>query len=97
MKCERTSIQAEVFPYEIGAGLEDGFELLMDVVTKSWVYTDNLVKITKEDGKIVCPYVLHRRGKTFIAENDYIIVDEDGTKHVCGADKIWSRYKKLED
>ena len=28
---------------------------------------------------------------------DYIIVDEDGTKHVCGADKIWKRYERIEE
>ena len=24
-----------------------------------------------------------------------IIQDEDGTKHVCGEDKIWSRYERV--
>ena len=57
--------------------------------------TDFLIKITREDGSIVCPYIKHRRGRTFIGEGDYIIQDEDGTKHVCGGDKIFVRYNKI--
>ena len=37
---------------------------------------------------------IYRRGITFIGEGDYIIRDEDGTKHVCGEDKIWTRYER---
>jgi len=59
--------------------------------------SDFLIKITREDGTIVCPYISNRRGKEFIGQNDYIVWDEDGTKHVCGADKIWKRYEKIED
>ena len=36
--------------YEAGKELEDGFELLADVVVKGWIVTDFLVKITKENG-----------------------------------------------
>lgn len=82
-------------PYEIGKDYEDGFELLVDVVTKGWIVTDALVRITRPDGKIVCPYIKNRRGRTFINEGDYIIQDSDGTKHVCGADKIFHRYEKV--
>ena len=97
MKCRRTAIEAEVEQYEYGKGLEDGVELWADVVTKGWIVTDFLIKIKREDGSIVCPYIIHRRGRTFIGEGDYIIIDKDGTKHVCGADKIWQRYQKVEE
>ena len=63
---------------------------------KIWIVTDSLIKVTKPDGSIVCPYIFHRRGRTFINENDYIIIDGDGTKHVCGADKIFSRYEPID-
>lgn len=94
MKCVRTALEAEVVKYETGKDMEDGFELWSDVVTKGWIVTDSLIKITREDGKIVCPYIRHRRGRTFIAEGDYVIIDADGTKHVCGEDKIFKRYTK---
>lgn len=95
MICKRTSLTANVEKYEIGQGLEDGFELWSDVVTKGWIETENLVKIEREDGAIVCPYVKNRRGRIFIGVGDYLIEDEDGTKHVCGEDKIWSRYERM--
>lgn len=95
MKCIRTPIESEVVKYEQGQGLEDGFELWSDVVTKGWIITDFLVKIQRPDGKIVCPYISNRRGRTFIGKNDYIILEEDGTKHVCGGDKIWNRFQKI--
>ena len=96
MRSRRTPLEADVEKYEIGKGMEDGFELWADVVTKAWIVTDFLVKITREDGTIVCPYVRNRRGRTFIGVGDYIIRDADGTKHVCGEDKIWTRYEKLD-
>lgn len=97
MKCRRIELLAEVLPYEPNKGMEDGFELWSDVVTKGWIVTDTLIKLTKEDGKIVCPYITHRRGRTFIGEGDYLIIDEDGTKHVCGSDKIFSRYAEVKE
>lgn len=96
MKYRRTPIEADIVKYEAGKELEDGFELLADVVVKGWIVTDFLVKITKENGDIVCPYITHRRGRTFIGEDDYIILEADGTKHVCGADKIWKRFELNE-
>ena len=96
MKSRRTPLMAEVVKYEVGKGMEDGSELWSEVVTKGWIVTDFLVKIEREDGTIVCPYILNRRGREFIGNGDYIIIDEDGTKHVCGADKIWKRYEKPE-
>lgn len=97
MKCIRTGLVAEVVKYEVDKGMEDGFELWSDVVTRVWIVTDSLIKIERQDGKIVCPYISHRRGRTFISEGDYIITDEDGTKHVCGEDKIFKRYKPIEE
>ena len=97
MKCRRVSMVSDIEKYEMGKNLEDGFEVWSDVVTTGWIVTDNLVKVEKENGFIVCPYILHRRGRTFINEGDYIITDADGTKHVCGEDKIFSRYEKIEE
>lgn len=96
MKCKRVALDAEVVKYEVGAGMEDGFELWTDVVTQGWIVTDFLVKIRQEDGTIVCPYIKNRRGYTFIGDGDYIITDSDGTRHVCGSDKIWKRYAATE-
>lgn len=96
MKCIRVAMESEVEQYEVGKGMEDGFELWVDVVTKGWIVTDTLIKITKDNGAIVCPYIMSRRGRTFIGEGDYIITDADGTKHVCGKDKIFQRYRKVE-
>lgn len=95
MKCIRTALEAEVVQYVPNEGLEDGFELFADVITKGWIVTDSLVKIQRSNG-VACPYIQNRRGRTFIGEGDYIILDEDGTKHVCGADKIFKRYQKVE-
>lgn len=94
MKSRRIPLESDVEKYEVGKGMEDGFELFSDVVTKGWIVTDSLVKIKRADGAIMCPYIKHRRGRTFIGEGDYIVSQADGTKHVCGADKIWSRYEK---
>ena len=95
MNSKRTPLAANVEKYEVGQGLEDGFELWSDVVTKGWIETENLVKIEREDGTMVCPYLKTRRGRIFIGVGDYLIEDEDGTKHVCGEDKIWSRYERV--
>ena len=96
MKCKRIDIISDVFPFEFGKGYEDGYELLSDIVTKGWIITDSLLKVKMENGSIECPYITHRRGRTFIGENDYIIIDSDGTKHICGADKIFDRYQKMD-
>lgn len=97
MKCRRTGLLSDVQKYELDKGLEDGFELWSDVVTKGWIVTDSLIKVEREDGTIVCPYLMGKRGRTFIGVDDYIITDEDGTRFVCGANKIWNRYEKLEE
>lgn len=97
MKCVRVAFEVNVEKYEVGKGMEDGVELWTDVVTKGWFVTDNLIQIKKETGAIVCPYILHKRGKTFLREGDYIITDQDGFRHVCGEDKIFDRYKPVEE
>ena len=97
MKSRRIPLESEVNKYEVGKGMEDGFELFSDVVTKGWIVTDSLVQIKCPDGRIMCPYIRNRRGRTFIGEDDYIIVQEDGSKYVCGADKVWSRYEKPKE
>lgn len=89
-------MEAEVVRYEVGKGLEDGFEPWFDVVTKGWIITDALVKIKRENGDIVCPYIINKRGRTFIQEGDYLVTDADGTKHACGEDKVFKRYTKIE-
>ena len=96
MKCTRIPLEAEVTKYELGKGLEDGFELMSDVITKGWIVTDKLMQVKRDNGSIVCPYIMHRRGRTFIQDGDYIIVDSDGTKQVVGEDKVFSRYKITE-
>ena len=96
MRCRRVPLEAEVVKFEFGKGLEDGYELYSEVVTKTWIVSTNLIQVTRPDGTVVCPYILHRRGKTFISEGDYIIVDSDGTKHVCGEDKIFMRYEEVK-
>ena len=97
MKCKRTPIVADVYQYTIDSHLEDGWEPLSDVVTKGWIVTDRLLRVTRDSGLVVVPYITHKRGRTFIEEGDYVIIDADGTKHVCGADKIFKRYEKIED
>lgn len=97
MKCKRVDLKADVQKYELGKGLEDGFELFSEIVTREWIVTDSLIRINREDGYIVSPFILNRRGREFIGVDDYIVIDEDGTKHVCGADKIWKRYQKIEE
>ena len=96
MKCTRIPMEAEVMKYELGKGLEDGFELFSDIVTKGWIITDKLLKVVRDNGSIVCPYISHRRGVTFIQEGDYVIIDSDGTKQVVGGDKVFTRYKPVE-
>jgi len=96
MRCKRTPIEAIVVKYELGKGMEDGFEPFSDVVTKGWFVTEKLIKVTRENGLVVCPYINHRRGRTFVCVDDYVIIDDDGTKHVCGEDKIFDRYEMIE-
>ncbi|MCR5676596.1 MULTISPECIES: hypothetical protein [Agathobacter] len=96
MRCRRTPMEAEVLEYKLDCGMEDGFTLWSEIVTaEGYIITDNLIKIQRPNGSIVCPYIAHHRGRTYINEGDYIIIDDDGTKHVCGKNKVFERYEKL--
>lgn len=96
MKCVRKSFDVDVEKYEVGKGMEDGFELWTDVVTRGWFVTDSLIQVKKENGAIVCPYIIHRRGKTFIGAGDYIITEPDGSRHVCRGEKVFERFIPVE-
>lgn len=91
-KFNRATFEVEAQKYEIGKGMEDGFESFTKVVTNGWIITEGLVKITQEDGRIVCPFIQNRRGLVFIKEGDYIIYEEGGERHCCGEDKFHDRY-----
>lgn len=95
-KYERASLVVEAEQYEINKGMEDGFELYTKVVTNGWIIPDNLIQITRPDGSIVCPFIQNRRGVTFIREGDYIIMEGDNERHVCGADKFPKRFKPID-
>lgn len=90
----RASFEVEAVKYEQGKGLEDGFKFWKDVVTNGWVTTDGLVRITRDDGAVVCPFVHNRRGIVFIREGDYIIIEEGNQKHCCGEDKFDARFRR---
>ena len=40
MKCRRVPLEADVFKFELGKGLEDGYELYSDVITKTYTFGD---------------------------------------------------------
>lgn len=96
-KYKRTSLNIEAEKYVFGMGMEDGFEPWVNVVTTGWVMTNNLVRITQENGQIVCPFIRNRRGLVFIREGDYIIYEEGGERHCCGEDKFSARFKKSDE
>lgn len=85
--------------YEIGKGMEDGFRLYSQVITHEGIITDSLIRIEREDGTVVCPYVWNRRGLVYIKEGDFIICEENGNgsvdKHVCGGDKFYQRFEEV--
>lgn len=97
MKFNRVSFEVDAVEYEPGKNMEDGFERWTDIVIKGWIVSDGLVKVTRSDGTIVCPYISHRRGITFIREGDYIITEQDGSKHVCGSDKVFQRFDPIDE
>jgi len=96
MKAKRISMDADVVKYETGKGIEDGFEPYTDVVTHGWISTDELIQIKREDGKVVSPYINHRRGKIFICQGDYVVTDADGSRHVVSEQKVFQRYEIVE-
>lgn len=85
--------------YEIGKGMEDGFRLYSQVITNEGIITDRLIRIEREDGTVVCPYVWNRRGLVYIKEGDFIICEEGSNgavdKHVCGGDKFFQRFEEV--
>jgi len=64
-------------------------------VTNGWISTEKLIKITREDGVVVCPFIQNRRGMIFLREGDYIITENDHERHVCGKDKFHKRYHEV--
>jgi hypothetical protein len=94
-KYTRVPLEVTAEKYEIGKGMEDGFRPLTQVVTSEGLNTDEIIKITRPDGTIVCPYVQNRRGLVFIREDDYIICEAGNEKHVCGADRFHERFKPM--
>lgn len=94
-KYKRASFEVEAKKYEIGKGMEDGFESWTNVVTNGWIVTEGLVQITQKDGRVVCPFIKNRRGVIFIREGDYIIYEEGGERHCCGQDKFFDRYQPV--
>lgn len=92
----RAALTVTAAQYEIGKGMEDGFRLYSQIITNDGLVQDGLIKIEREDGTIVCPYVRNRRGLVFIRKGDYIICEDGDEKHVCGADKFHLRYEEIE-
>lgn len=90
-KYRRADYIVEAEQYELGKGMEDGFELWTKVVTNGWIKSEGLIQIER-DGKVVCPFIRSRRGITFIKEGDYIIYSPGGERHCCGGDKFSERY-----
>lgn len=90
----RASFEVVAEKYEVDKGMEDGFQSLSKIVTNGWINTDNLVKIelSENDGHIVCPFISNKRGLIFINEGDYIIVEGDDDRHVCGGEKFFNRF-----
>lgn len=95
-KYQRNCFEVEAIQYEIGKGIEDGFMPWSSVVTNGWIIADKLVKVTREDGTVVCPFIQNRRGIIFIREGDYIIKEKDDERHVCGSDKFSERYMEMQ-
>ncbi len=95
MRYIRASLTVEAEKYEVGKGLEDGFQPWAEVITNGWIVSDGLVQIEREDGTIVCPFIQNRRGIIFIREGDYIIYEDGGERHCCGGDKFANRFKPM--
>lgn len=88
----RKSLTVHARKYEPSQNMEDGFIPWAQIVTNGWVISDNLIQLTNPDGTVVCPFISNRRGMIFIREGDYIIYENDGERHVCGADKFEHRF-----
>lgn len=93
----RAALEVSAEKYEYGKHMEDGVELYSKVVTNGWISSTDLLTVTLEDGRVVCPFIRNRRGVIFIREGDYIIYEKDSERHVCGEDKFHKRFTLLED
>lgn len=93
----RNAFEVEAVAYETQKGMEDGFMPWNSVVTTGWIRTENLIRITREDGMVMCPFIQNRRGLIFLKEGDYIITELDGERHACGGDKFFDRYRAIEE
>ena len=51
----------------------------------------------KENGTIVCPYIDTSRGRSFIKEGDYIIIESDGNRHVCSGKIFPDRFEEIKE
>lgn len=98
-KYRRVPLEVTAAKYVPDQNMEDGFRLYSQIVTIDGIVTDNMIKIERSNGTIVCPFVSNRRGLVFIREGDYIICEKDEKgnveKHVCGEDKFHKRYEKI--
>lgn len=93
-KVKRRPLEATAVLYEPGKGLEDGFATVADVVTNAHVFSASTVQIETEKG-IMCPYINCKRGRVFINSGDWIILENDGGKHVVSENNLWNRFEKL--
>ena len=96
-KYRRKPLEVDAIAYELGKGMEDGFMPWTSVVTNVWTVTENLIKFTREDGVVVCPFIRNRRGLVVLREGDYIVTEKDMERHVCGKDKFFQRYSPAEE
>jgi hypothetical protein len=95
-KYKRADFEVEAVQYQLGQGLEDGFESWTKVVTNGWIVSEGLIQVERE-GRVLCPFIHSRRGITFIKEGDYIIFESNGERHCCGGDKFQERYLPIDD
>ena len=47
-KFKRATFEVEAQKYEVGKGMEDGFESFTKIITNGWIIPDGLVRITSE-------------------------------------------------
>lgn len=97
MRYLRKPLEVDVVLYELDKGIEDGFESWADIITHSCINTQKLIKVQREDGKIVCPYIENRRGRSYIQDGDYIITEEDGNRHVCNKTSFAGRFTPVDE
>lgn len=96
MKYLRAQLEVDASLYEVGKGMEDGFELWTDIITHSYTNSQKLIRIQNENGSIVCPYIENRRGRSYIQDGDYIITESDGNRHVCNGETFPERFTPVE-